>query len=138
VISPYFNYIELESGYITVLGMTSLSLMQSHLYLPWQVKAGEEESSGATGVPGLDIMDPHLMRLGDWLAEQHGEERMASLEEEGVTQWDLEGWQMAEACEQLSVVFIKDPQGQVWPYVKEHQAVQKKHIQVIAQSLCSP
>jgi hypothetical protein len=60
------------------------------------------------------------MRLGDWLAEQYGEEGMARMEaEEGVTRWDLEGWEIEEACLHLNVIFIKDPEGQLWPFVKQ-------------------
>ncbi len=127
-----------------MLDMILLYFMKCNSDMSWQVKAGEKEGeSKATGVKGLDtntmswqlaISDPHLMRLGDWLAEQHGEEGMAWLKEEGVSQWDLEGWQTKEACEQLNIVFIKDPQGQVWPFVMEQQTAQEDNIQVIAQT----
>ena len=80
----------------------------------------------------LALTDPRLTRLGDWLAQQHGEEWMARLEEvEGVSRWDLEGWQTAEACSELSIVFVKDSQGQVQPFVQEEQPVQQETTQVI-------
>jgi hypothetical protein len=80
----------------------------------------------------LALTDPQLMRLGDWLAQQHGEEGMAWLEEEeGVSRWDLEGWQTEDACRSLNVVFVKDPEGQVRPFVQEEQPVQQETIQVI-------
>ena len=80
----------------------------------------------------LALTDPRLMRLGDWMAQQQGEEGMARLEEvEGVSRWDLEGWQTAEACSELYIVFVKDPQGQVQPFVQEDQPVQQETTEVI-------
>ena len=68
----------------------------------------------------IALSNPGMTRLGDWLAKEHGED-LAWVEGYGGDRWDLERWETKEACRHLNIVFVKDPEGQVWPFVQEEQ-----------------
>ena len=77
------------------------------------------------------LADPHLMRLGDWLARQLGEREMAKLEAEGESKEDLEKQHLwgDYRAERLKVVMVKEPSSsrfrpfvQVWVSKAESHA----------------
>jgi hypothetical protein len=77
------------------------------------------------------LADPHLMRLGDWLARQLGEREMAKLEAEGSSKEDLEKQHLRSdyRAERLKVVMVKEPSSsrfrpfvQVWVSKAESHA----------------
>jgi hypothetical protein len=66
------------------------------------------------------LADPHLMRLGDWLARQLGEREMAKLEAEGWSKEDLEKQHLRGdyRAERLKLVMVKSPSSRFRPFVQ--------------------
>ncbi len=66
----------------------------------------------------LAMQDPHLMRLGDYLAHLEGEEEMMKLESQGISKWSLEEQFLAEPWKAgQRIIKVVDPQLVAKPFI---------------------
>ena len=63
------------------------------------------------------LQDPSLMRLGDWLTRQISEEKLAELEEDGVTKRVMEEKYMKDEVTK-TIVMVEDPNKLNQPFIQ--------------------